>query len=416
MKRSPLLRVVVVGAGVVGTLILQRLRDLSDDVEIICIEKGAKSYEAGTGLNIAPNAIKTLSKFLPALAAALQQPDVSLPWLSWTAGLTDGTVIMDLPLSQVASHPGIRIRWSMLYRQLRTGLDPWIRYNTIATEMGYDFAHPNRPLYLVTQNQLTGESERFDQIDLILACDGRYSQVRQTFFGGTPQPDHLGVCIYRVLVPNRADQLIGDYQQWFHAGTRLLTFAIPGQAVYIAGSLPLGSDQVIPDEAKTARFLQQRYQSPRGYSEVCQFLVDSICDNLDQVHWARVQEIPTVFNDAGGHVLCLGDSAHAMFPTLAQGATQAFEDGCLAGDRLLHAVIEAQERQTALNIPQLTAQIAHERQARIEFVKQFSREASDSLLAGSEPIAELKAKTQPAFLRQLTQLYQDVPAPLPEVL
>jgi salicylate hydroxylase len=189
----------------------------------------------------------------------------------------------------------------------------------------------------------------------------------------------------------------------------LLAFAIPGNEVYIAGSFPLNSNLDISSENKQPHILRQLYKSERGYSEVCQFLVDSICDRVDNIHWARIQEIPPVFGDTKGHVICLGDSSHAMFPTLGQGATQAFEDGCFFVYQIRQCLAEARSNNSQLDVPSLIAKVEAERKHRIKFVQQFSREASDSLLSGSNPIEELKAKTQAPFLKKLMNLYCNTP-------
>jgi salicylate hydroxylase len=399
---SPL-RIVVIGAGVTGCLVTQGLMRLPG-VEVICLEKGGEQNElAGTGLNVGPNALKVLKQVFPTLAEDLYAS--SLHWSSWQAGLTDGTVIFNLSLLDVADNPGIRIRWSELYRLLRADLFSHVRYHTTVMEMGYT-ASQDATLYVTTHNPITGETERIDGIHLIVACDGRYSQVRETFFG-TPQPEHLGVCLYRLLAPNSSDRMIDDYQQWFHNGSRLLTFAIPGDEIYIAGSFPIEKGGEIPPETKTSDFLRTVYHPEQGYSEVCQFLVDTVCDNIDQIHWARLQEIPVVFRDRHGHVLCLGDSSHAMVPTLGQGATQAFEDGCFFAAYLHQALTHAQIHQTAVDIPTLTAEIEAARRDRVEFVKTFSRDASHALLAGSNPAIELQSWNQSPFLTKLTQLYRD---------
>ncbi|NES96096.1 MAG: FAD-dependent monooxygenase [Desertifilum sp. SIO1I2] len=393
-------RVAIIGAGVVGCLVAYGLQECPD-VEVICIDKGPPKNElAGTGLNVGPNSLKILRQFSPELADSLQSPGVSLPWESWVAGLTDGTVIFDLPLSQVAENAGIRIRWAELYRQLRQPLGDRIRYNTIALSMGY---RDSDRLYLEIENQETGIREAFEDIDLIVGCDGRYSQVRSSFFGGSPTPEHLGVCLYRLLVPQK-EGLIEDYQQWFYNGSRLLTFAIPGDEVYVAGSFPLDASLEIRDNQKTVEYLRQCYTPPQGLSPVCQFLVDAVCEHIEEIHWARVQDILIVFGDEGGRVLCLGDASHAMYPTLGQGASQAFEDGCYVGALLRQALQES-----LVDFPALVARVEQMRRDRITFVRQFSREASDSLLAGSHPAAELQAKTQPAFLAKLRRLYQDTP-------
>ena len=70
-------KIVVVGAGVAGSLIASGLRDRAD-CEVICLERaGAEDQaEAGTGLNIGPNAMTCLDLHLPRESCNLVIPDV----------------------------------------------------------------------------------------------------------------------------------------------------------------------------------------------------------------------------------------------------------------------------------------------------------------------------------------------------
>src|SRR6266480_3123401 len=88
-------------------------------VEVICLERVVRDdhSEAGTGLNIGPNAVKALTAIDPELAESITR--ASYPWRNWRISLTDGAVLFDLPLARVAEGPGWRIRWSELYRVLR---------------------------------------------------------------------------------------------------------------------------------------------------------------------------------------------------------------------------------------------------------------------------------------------------------
>src|SRR4051812_27126240 len=121
------LRIVIVGAGVAGCIVARTLAQCPG-VEVTCLERVSRDdhSEAGTGLNIGPNAIKLLRAHDPALADAVSA--ASLPWQSWRTSLTDGTELFRLPLSEVADNDGVRIRWSELYRVLRDGAGDAVRY------------------------------------------------------------------------------------------------------------------------------------------------------------------------------------------------------------------------------------------------------------------------------------------------
>ena len=104
---------------------------------------------------------------------------------------------------------------------------------------------------------------------------------------------------------------------------------------------------------------------------------------------------------AAGRVLLLGDAAHAMTTTLGQGATQAVEDAAVtiavahaaARDRRLGAVAAWTDAIAAIRVP------------RIDFVMALSRDATDTLLPGADPIAGTLAKGEAPFLARLAQVY-----------
>jgi 2-polyprenyl-6-methoxyphenol hydroxylase-like FAD-dependent oxidoreductase len=237
---------VIAGAGVAGSLVASGLRG-RDDCEVICLERvGPDDHgEAGTGLNIGPNAIKSLKAHLPAEAEIMVGN--SLPWKRWTVALTNGRVLMDLRLDQVADHPGIRIRWAELYRLLRAPLRDRITYNADVQDCGLAEAGA----YVDWTDGATGRTRRLEAIDLLVAGDGRYSPIRQFVLGGPEAPRFLNVCLFRVLFPAGPGCPLDDYGQWFNGPNRLLAYRVPGDFVYCAGSFPIPPGGGTPEDLKT---------------------------------------------------------------------------------------------------------------------------------------------------------------------
>ncbi|HWJ73613.1 MAG TPA: NAD(P)/FAD-dependent oxidoreductase [Kaistia sp.] len=393
-------KVVIVGAGIAGSLIAAGLKDRSD-VELICLERvgTADHAEAGTGLNIGPNALKALDLHLPESAALIRAN--SLPWESWKISLTNGRTLMDLKLGSLAENSGIRIRWAELYSLLRTAVSPHVRYNAELVGCGRDESGP----YVDWKDTITGAVERIGGIDLLIAGDGRYSLIRQFVLGEEEKPFFLGVCLYRVLFPAGPDCPLDDYAQWFNGANRLLAFRVPGDLIYCAGSFPIPAESGIPDEMKQREFLGRVYLPEEGEpSPEAAYLIDAIQRYVDRIHWARLQDGSVAYGRERG-ILLVGDSAHPMVPTLGQGATQACEDACVVVDEIKAALDAGRP------LADISERVEARRAERVRFVVQFSRDATDTMLAGADPVAGTLRKTGPEFQAKLKSLYCDVPLP-----
>jgi len=393
------MRVVIVGAGVAGCIVARTLARVPG-LDVHCLERVARDdhSESGTGLNIGPNAVKALSAQDALLGSAIT--GAALPWHTWKISLMDGTVLFDLPLSRVADNDGWRIRWSELYRVLRAAA-PNVSYDCVITGVDRSSRNPAQTFIEWTRE---GSTHRLDDIDLLIATDGRYSQMRKSF-SGEPAVRHVGVAISRVIVPDTSRGMVDDYEQWFNGPNRLLAFRVPPDFIYIACAFPIAPDQPIPEHLKQAAALRKTYSPPGdGFTAQTRWLVDTICAHAPEMHWARLQEHEILYADPANNVLYLGDSAHGMVPTLGQGATQAIEDACFAA-KILAGELDA----GAKNIRACLDRISAWRTARMRFVMDFSLEATDTMLAGADPVAGTLHKTGPEFQSRLKQLYRDIP-------
>lgn len=393
------MKIVIVGAGVAGCIMARSLNKLRG-MDVTCLERVSRDdhSESGTGLNVGPNAVAALQAHDPELAAAVTA--ASFPWQSWKTSLTDGRLLIDLPLSRVARNDGWRIRWSELYRVLRENA-PNIQFDCEVESAGPDPASPGQ--CVVTWRQ-GGVLHRLDGIDLLIVADGRYSKLRK-MLNGEPVLRHIGVAISRVLVPDDAGGLIDDYEQWFNGPNRLLAFRVPPSHVYIACTFPIEPGGVIADERKAPAALRAAYTPTGGPpSAQCKWLIDTVCAHAEEMHWARMQEHNILYADPGYPALYLGDAAHGMVPTLGQGATQAIEDACAAARRIAHewAAGRREPRHWLTTIEEL-------RRNRVDFVMRFSLDATDSMLAGADPVARTLHKSEHDFMAKLADLYRNPP-------
>jgi 2-polyprenyl-6-methoxyphenol hydroxylase-like FAD-dependent oxidoreductase len=388
------MRIGIIGTGVAGSLFVGAAKTIRGfTVQAFDRIPANNRDEAGTGLNIGPNALKAMRLHgglsLDALRAA------SLPWRRWLIALTNGTKIIDLDLLDVAEEPGLRIRWAHLYRVVRATSASSTLYGRSLEALEQDSEGRLVPVFRVTDGSLVREGA----FDLLVAADGRYSRLRE-LVDGVPRPVYPGIGTWRLLVRDAASSPIDDYGQYFCGNARLLSFRLPDDCVYIAGSFPLAGTGSVPDYTKTAR-AQRRFFQPEVGS-VCpevEWMLSKLDRHIDDMNWARTQEIETLHHALDGRVLLLGDAAHAMFQTLGQGATQAIEDALAAA-----AILRGQPQS-----PRAVCMGYEERRRdRIEFARRFTREATDTLLPGVDPVAGSLAKAQEPFLAKLRQLYLDV--------
>jgi salicylate hydroxylase len=393
------MKVVVVGAGVAGCIVARALSKVSG-VDVTCLEAVTVDdhSESGTGLNIGANGLKALKRHSPELAEAVLKS--SFLWHTWRTSLTDGTVLFDLPIENVADNPGLRIRWSELYRVLRGMAGPCVKFGCEVTKVGY--SGPNHTFVEYSQN---GSTQRIDNIDLLISADGRYSLTRETFCG-KPAMKQVGVAILRILVPDTSGGLVNDYEQWFNGNNRMLGFRVPENHIYLSGAFPITLGEQIPEESKTPEALR-RFYTPEGRppSKQCQWLIDTLYEAGDSIHWSRLQESPALFRDPGGRVMFIGDSSNGMVPTLGQGATQAIEGACMVADLLVDKLTRGGHES---DVPAWIKEAEDRRRERIRFVMEFSMEASDTMLPGNDVVAGTKKKLERPFMRKLEQLYRDI--------
>ncbi|NKC29619.1 flavin-dependent monooxygenase [Falsiroseomonas selenitidurans] len=378
------MRIGIIGTGVAGSLLAEGL----EGFDVTAFERVAPGdqAEAGTGLNIGPNALKALRLHRPARHAALRA--ASLPWQRWFVDLTDGTRLFDLDLAEVAEEPGVRIRWSELYRLLRAPVAGCTRNGHALEALEQDAAGRLVPVFRTADGLA-----RHGGFDLLVGADGRYSRLR-ALAAGEPPATLLGACIWRLLVSDAADCPYDDYGQWFQGNARLLSFRLPGGAVYIAGTFPLPPEGQIPEAMKTEAAQRALFTPPDAPPcPAVAWMLDRIAAHLPEIHWARSATVPVLRHALAGRALFLGDAAQAMVPTLGQGATQAVECAVVAA-RVLRTGGDA-------------AAVAAARDARVDFVRAFSLAASDTLLPPTDVVAGTRAKRQPDFMAKLRRLYTD---------
>jgi len=313
-------RAVIVGAGIGGACAALALERIGWSVTVL--EQADALGEVGAGLQISPNGAKVLAA-LGVLPEA-EKHAFEAPTIEMKLG-TSGRSVFQMPMAAAA-----RARWgaphlTMHRADLLAALLARVRGQVLTGKT-------------VTQAHAAGGVDCADgstyEADVIIAADGLHSPIRQAHFAPTP-PRYTGNIAWRTLVDGRDVQGIGHKTTiWAGPGRHAITNWIRGGAVLNFVGIVEKQDPALPEDWATtgrkeavmadfASFVPQL----RGVIEAAQSLN----------HWPLYDRAPLA-RWSHGHIALLGDAAHAMVPSMAQGAVQAMEDAWVLADHLQNAV------------------------------------------------------------------------------
>ena len=167
--------------------------------------------------------------------------------------------------------------------------------------------------------QLSFETGKSAEVDLVFGCDGIRSAVRDACsLHARTRP--VGEAYLRLVAPiaHPERERMGEY--WANDGRRAGAFPLPENRTYVFCSVPLGEW----DDIRANR-LDEWVESWRDFGSPVYPLMRSIED------WSRAvyDELSDLRVERwySNRIILLGDAAHAMTPNLGQGANSAMVDG-----------------------------------------------------------------------------------------
>ena len=193
--------------------------------------------------------------------------------------------------------------------------------------------------------RLSFESGESAVVDLVFACDGIRSTVRQAG-GFHAQTRKVNEAYLRIVAPiaHPDRDRMGEY--WAVDGRRAGAFPLPENRTYVFCSVPLGEW----DEIRAHR-LDEWVESWRDFGSPVYPLMRSVQD------WSRAvyDELSDLRVDRWykDRIILLGDAAHAMTPNLGQGANSAMVDGLVLVNLLVETAATGDWRIAARRYEQL---------------------------------------------------------------
>ncbi|MEV0651019.1 FAD-dependent monooxygenase [Phytomonospora sp. NPDC050363] len=330
---------IVIGGGIGGLTAAVALRRAGWRVEVY--ERAAAIDTVGSGVSIAPNAVKALDYLglrgsFDTVAGRLDGMEIRL---------RSGRRISHARGAMIESRYGAPLtamHRADLHRVLTDALgDTPLRTGHTVTGVEPDgtatFDGPRGPVTVTA--------------DLIVAADGVHSTARRRLFPTYPGPEYAGYPVWRGIVPaDRARGIdFGDRlsESWGRARRfGVVPFADGRVYWYASETLPAGARLPSGAADVLARFA--------GWHDPIPQLIAATPDEAilrHDVHYLR-QPLPSFVR---GRVALLGDASHAVTPDIGQGACLAIEDAVHLTEVLgkgvdegLHAYDEARRPRTTL--------------------------------------------------------------------
>ena len=313
------MKVVVVGGGIggLGAAIACALRGCAVSV----LERAEALTEVGAGLQISPNGWRVLQAMgvTPLLADTVFEPEA----IEMRIGVT-GRQVFRLPMRGYAQDrwgaPFMHVHRADLVTALTERL-AMLASDAVRTGAAGRSYTPDGTVQLEAGETL--------KADLVIGADGLHSVIRKQMLG-PDAPRYTGNVAWRAVVP--MDALGADAPPptacvWVGDGRHAVTTRLrAGTLANFVGMV----EQAEPAEEdwRSTGTAAEAAADFAGWHPT----ITRIIEQAGEMHrWALFDRAPLPrWHD--GCVTLLGDAAHPMLPSMAQGAVQALEDAwCLAG-------------------------------------------------------------------------------------
>lgn len=311
-------KALVVGGGVAGMSCAIQMRKAGIAVDLIDIDPNWRVYGAGitiTGPTL--RALQTIGVLNEVIATGATWNGAKVHDKAGTLldEVATAPLSADLPATGGIMRPALHNILSAKTLDVLTN----VRLGITVTQLVEKGAHVEVVLSDGTR----------DTYDLVVAADGIFSTTRELVFPGAAKPVATGQVIYRLIAErppgfDRTHFFMGeDYKVGFNpvSSTHMYMFLLH----------PAAADPWIDPQDQP----QKLYEAMEGFGGFVPKIRATV--RTSNAHSINYRPLEVLLHPAPwyrGHVVLIGDAAHATTPHLASGAGMAIEDGIVLVEEL----------------------------------------------------------------------------------
>jgi salicylate hydroxylase len=315
------LRIAIIGAGIGGLTAAAALHQRG--FEVVVHERAPQLGEIGAGLQMAPNAVKVVCALgLEARFLALgAEPSVRLS-LNWNDGSLRAREQMKGSMEQTYGARYCTVHRADLHRLLLSCLPA----SAVRTGVACVGAQTSGNVAVA---RFADGSEV--EADLVIGADGIHSAVRTGLFGDIPAKFTNQVC-WRMILPMAELAALADrmpvpldgseYTGWLGPTGHVIFYPLRGGELLniVAGH---HTTEWTEESWSVRSTVEEMLAAYAGWNDG---LLAVFARAQETYKWGIYDREPLP-RWVDGRVTLLGDAAHPMMPTLAQGAAISMEDG-----------------------------------------------------------------------------------------
>ena len=357
--RNRKLKIAVVGAGIGGLTAAAALTQKGFEVQVY--ERSDKLGEVGAGLQMGPNAVKVIR--------ALGLEDAYMK----TASEPENRISLTWDTGQLRSQEQLRGVMEKTYGAAYTMSHRADLHSLLMSQVPEKNIHTghacvdaeNFENHAVVQFANGKEIEA----DIVIASDGIHSVIRKKLFGDS-KPRFSGQICWRLSVPMDDFLRVNEKSPYPFTGKEYAGWIGPtGHVLFY----PIRAGELLNIFAGrvSSTWADENWAVPSATGEMMEAYAGwnetmlSVLSMATEAYKWGIHDRDPLPNLNVGHIAMMGDAAHPMMPTLAQGGAMALEDGMVIA-RLLNA--NANDPQQAL------IEYSKERQPRVSRVQLQARQ------------------------------------------